>query len=138
MKKQALFLCTGNSCRSQMAEGWLRHLGGDRYEASSAGTRPQAVHPLAVRVMGEAGVDLSGHRSKSVDEFLDRDLDVLITVCGGARESCPVFLGKVKERRHWPFDDPAAARGTEDEVVAVFRRVRDGIRARVEAFLREG
>lgn len=153
VRRRVLFLCTGNSCRSQMAEGWLRHLGGDRYEALSAGTRPQGVHPLAVRVMAEAGVDLSAHRSKSVDELLGRDLDLLVTVCGGrsgplpgprdtgpslgggAKDSCPVFLGKVKERRHWPFDDPAEARGTEEEVLVVFRRVRDEIRARVEAFL---
>jgi len=137
MSQRVLFLCTGNSCRSQMAEGWLRHLGGDRYQASSAGTHPQGVNPLAVRVMAEAGVDISEHRSRSVVEFLDQDLDLLVTVCGGAKESCPVFLGQVKRRWHWPFDDPAAARGTEEEVLAVFRWVRDGIRARVEDFLRE-
>lgn len=138
MKKRVLLLCTGNSCRSQMAEGWLRHLGGDRYEALSAGTRPQGVNPLAVRVMAEAGVDISGHRSKSVDELLGEDLDLLVTVCGGARESCPVFLGKVKERQHWPFDDPAEAQGPEEGVLHVFRRVRDEIRRRVEQFLAGG
>ncbi|MEW6490897.1 MAG: arsenate reductase ArsC [Thermodesulfobacteriota bacterium] len=137
MKQRVLFLCTGNSCRSQMAEGWLRHLGGDRYEALSAGTRPQGVNPLAVRVMAEVGVDISGQRSKSVDELLGEDLDLLVTVCGGARESCPVFLGKVKERQHWPFDDPAEARGTHEQVLAVFRRVRDEIRARVASFVKE-
>ncbi len=137
MKRRVLFLCTGNSCRSQMAEGWLRHLGGDRYEALSAGTQPQGVNPLAVRSMAEAGVDLTGHRSKSVDEFLGQDLDLLVTVCGGAKESCPVFHGRVKERRHWPFDDPAQARGTEDERMSVFRRVRDEIRDAVEDLLRE-
>jgi len=135
MKKRVLFLCTGNSCRSQMAEGWLRHLGNDRCEALSAGTQPQGVSPLALRVMAEAGVDLSGHRSKSVDEFLEQDLHLLVTVCGGAKEACPVFLGKVRERRHWPFDDPAEARGSEEEVLTVFRRVRDEIRARIEVFL---
>jgi len=138
VKKRVLFLCTGNSCRSQMAEGWMRQLGGDRYEVFSAGTRPQGVNPSAVRVMAEAGVDLSAHRAKSVDAFLGRDLDLLITVCGGAKESCPVFLGNVRERRHWPFDDPAGARGSEEEVLNVFRRVRDQIRARVHLLLGEG
>jgi len=135
-KTRVLFLCTGNSARSQMAEGWLRHLGGDRYEALSAGTRPQGVNPLAIRVMAEAGVDISGQRSKSVDELVGEDLDLLVTVCGGAKESCPVFLGKVKDRQHWPFDDPAQARGSEEQVLAVFRRVRDEIRARVASFVR--
>lgn len=134
---KVLFLCTGNSCRSQMAEGWLRHLGGSRFEALSAGTAPQEVNPLAVKVMAEAGVDISSQRSKSVDEFLGVDLDLLVTVCGGAKESCPFFLGKVEERRHWPFDDPAAARGTEEEVLAVFRRVRDEIRLSVKALVEE-
>ncbi len=120
-----------------MAEGWLRHLGGDRYQAFSAGTRPQGVHPLAVRVMAEAGVDLSSHRSKSAHEFLGQDLDLLVTVCGGAKESCPIFLGGVKERQHWPFDDPAGAKGTKEEVLAVFRRVRDQIRQAVELLLRQ-
>ncbi|GAB4270433.1 MAG: thioredoxin-dependent arsenate reductase [Deferrisoma sp.] len=132
-----LFLCTGNSCRSQMAEGWLRHLGGDRYEVFSAGTRPQGLNPRAVRVMAEAGVDISGHTSDPVEKYLGEDFDLVVTVCGGAKESCPVFVGRVKDRQHWPFDDPAEAAGTEEEVMAVFRRVRDEIRARVEAFLRE-
>jgi len=120
-----------------MAEGWLRHLGGERVEALSAGTDPKGVNPLTVRVMAEAGVDISAQRSKSVDEFLGQDLDLLVTVCGGAKESCPVFLGKVGERRHWPIDDPAEAQGTEEEVLTIFRRVRDEIRARVESFLEE-
>ncbi len=136
-RKRVLFLCTGNSCRSQMAEGWLRHLGGDRYEALSAGTRPQGLNPLAVQVMAEAGVDISGQTSDPVERYLEQDLDLVITVCGGARESCPVFAGRVAERRHWPFDDPAAAAGTEEEVLSVFRRVRDEIRRKVEAFLEE-
>jgi arsenate reductase len=120
-----------------MAEGWLRHLGRDRHEALSAGTEPQGLNAVAVKVMAEVGADISGQRSKSVTEFLGRDLDVLITVCGGARESCPVFLGKVRERRHWPIDDPAAVRGSEDDVLSVFRRVRDEIRSYVEELLRE-
>lgn len=120
-----------------MAEGWLRHLGGPRWEALSAGTDPQGVHPLAVKVMAEAGVDISRQTSKPVTDLLGRDLDFLITVCAGARESCPVFLGKVGERRHWPIDDPAAARGSEEEVMPVFRRVRDAIRENVEQLLGE-
>ena len=136
-KASVLFLCTGNSCRSQMAEGWLRHLGGDRFDALSAGTEPQGLNPLAVRVMAEAGVDISSQASKSVDSLLGSDLDLLITVCGGARESCPMFPGKVGERRHWPLADPAAASGTEGEVLAVFRRVRDEIRDRVRSFVEE-
>ncbi len=136
-KRRVLFLCTGNACRSQMAEGWLRRLGGDRYEVLSAGTRPQGVNPLAVRVMAEVGVDLSSHTSDPVGRYLDRDLDLLVTVCGGARESCPVFAGRVREHRHWPVDDPAGASGTDEQVLAVFRRVRDEIRGRVEALLNE-
>ncbi|GAB4263753.1 MAG: arsenate reductase ArsC [Deferrisomatales bacterium] len=136
-KRRVLFLCTGNSCRSQMAEGWLRHLGGERFEVFSAGTEPQGVNPRAVQVMAEAGVDISGHTSDPVQKYLDRDFDWVITVCGGARESCPVFLGRVRGRQHWPVDDPAGAEGSEEEVLAVFRRVRDEIRDRVESFLKE-
>ncbi len=136
-KKRVLFLCTGNSCRSQMAEGWLRNLAGDRYEVFSAGTRPQGLNPLAVRVMAEAGVDISGHTSDPVEKYLGQDFDLVVTVCGGAKESCPVFVGRVKDRQHWPFDDPAGAMGTQEQILAVFRRVRDEIRARVEAFLNE-
>lgn len=136
-RKTVLFLCTGNACRSQMAEGWLRHLASDRYEALSAGTRPQGLHPLAVQVMGEAGVDLSGQRSKAVQEFVEREIDRLITVCGGARESCPVFLGKVGARFHWPLVDPAEASGNQEQVLGVFRRVRDEIRRRVEDYLEQ-
>jgi arsenate reductase len=138
MKKTVLFLCTGNSCRSQMAEGWLRHLGGDRFEALSAGTRPQGLNPRALRVMAENGVDISGQRSKSVDEFLGRDLDLLITVCGGAQESCPMFLGKAGQRRHWPLPDPAEAAGTDAQVLGLFRTVRDEIRRLVEDLIAEG
>jgi arsenate reductase len=136
-KKTVLFLCTGNSCRSQMAEGWLRRLGGDRVEPLSAGTEPQGLNPSTVRVMAEAGVDISEQRSKSAEEFLPRDIDLLVTVCGGAREACPMFAGKVGERGHWPIEDPAAAVGSEEEVLAVFRRVRDEIRRGVEQLLRE-
>lgn len=133
--KTILFLCTGNSCRSQMAEGWLKHLGGGRFEALSAGTAPQGLNPLAVRVMAEAGVDISAQRSKLVDEYLTRDIDLLVTVCGGARESCPLFIGKVAAREHWPVDDPARASGSEGEVLAEFRRVRDELRERMEVLI---
>jgi len=134
-KARVLFLCTGNSCRSHMAEGWLRHLGGDRFEALSAGAKPTGyVHPLAIKVMAEAGVDISQHRSKSIDEFAGQPLDLLVTVCDNARESCPMYAG-AKKQVHWGFDDPAHATGTEEEKMAVFRRVRDEIRQRIQKFL---
>ena len=132
-KKRVLILCTGNSARSQMAEGWLRDLGGARFEVYSAGTRPSTVRPEAVEAMREVGVDISSHRSKSVDEFKGREFDYVITVCDNARESCPVFPGKT-ERVHWSFDDPAALSGTWDERLAVFRRVRDEIGERLRAW----
>ena len=120
-----------------MAEGWLRHLGGDRFEALSAGTKPEhGVNPLAVEVMAEAGVDISQHRSKSIAEFDGQTVDLLVTVCDNARESCPTFSG-AKLRQHWGFDDPARAAGTKPEQIAVFRRVRDEIRQRIELFLKE-
>jgi len=135
MKKRVLFLCTGNSCRSQMAEGWLRHLGGDRFAVYSAGLETHGVNPRAVRVMAEAGVDISGHVSTLVTEYLGESFDLLVTVCGGAHEACPLFTGEVREGRHWPFDDPAVATGSEEEILAVFRRVRDEIRDQVQALL---
>jgi arsenate reductase len=129
-----LFLCTGNSCRSQMAEGWARHLKGDRIEAYSAGLEAHGLSRDAVRVMAEAGVDISNHRSKLVNEFHDVDFDYVVTVCGHAAESCPVFPGKAKNI-HVGFDDPprlAAGAATEEERLAPYRRVRDEIRAFVE------
>ena len=137
MKQRVLFLCTGNSCRSQMAHGWLAHLGGDRYDMYSAGLETHGINPRAIRVMAEVGVDISGHTSDAVSEFLGESFDLLVTVCGGAREACPLFAGEVKERQHWPFDDPAGATGSEDEILAVFRRVRDEIRGKIESFLQE-
>lgn len=119
-----------------MAEGWLRHLGGGRFTALSAGTDPQGLNPNAVKIMAEAGVDISGQLSKSVDEFLSRDIDVLVTVCGGARESCPLFTGKVGARHHWPVEDPAKAMGSGEEVMAAFRSVREELRQRVEGLIR--
>ena len=129
-----LFLCTGNSCRSQMAEGWARHLKSDVIEAYSAGIEVHGLNPRAVKAMAEAGVDISGHRSKHVDELKDVPFDYVVTVCDHARESCPLFLGKAKVV-HVGFDDPPhLARGakTEEEALGPYRRVRDEIRAFVE------
>jgi len=125
-KIRVLILCTGNSARSQMAEGLLRHDGGERFEVHSAGTVPSFVRPQAIEAMREIGIDISGHRSKSVDEFAGQEFDYVITVCDNANENCPVFPGKTK-RIHWSFDDPAEALGTEEEKLAVFRRVRNEI-----------
>lgn len=130
MKKNVLFLCTGNSCRSQIAEGLLRHYKNNEYNVFSAGINPSHVHPKAIKVMAEMGIDISGHTSKSVNNFLNKKLDIVITVCDNARESCPVFTGKVK-KLHWDFEDPARATGTEDEILDVFRDVRDKIKTRI-------
>ena len=127
-KRSVLILCTGNSARSQMAEGLLRHEAGDRFEVFSAGTKPSRVRPEAIEAMAEIGIDISTHRSKSVDEFVGQPLDYVITVCSNANETCPVFPGATS-RLHWPFDDPAA------EDTAAFRRVRDQIHARIMLFL---
>ena len=134
LKQQLLILCTGNSARSQMAEGLFRHEGGDRYEVYSAGTRPSLVRPEAIAVMAEIGIDISAHRSKSVDEFAAQPLDLVITVCDNAKESCPVFPGKTV-RLHWPFEDPAHVEGTEEQRKATFRKVRDQIRQQIVSFL---
>ncbi|MFZ5494272.1 MAG: arsenate reductase ArsC [Verrucomicrobiota bacterium] len=127
-KPAILILCTGNSCRSHLAEGVLRAVAGDLFEVHSAGSKPAGyVHPLAIRVMQEIGIDITGHRSKSLHKFLQTPIETVITVCGNADQACPVFPGQVN-RHHWPFDDPAHATGTEEEKLAVFRRVRDEIR----------
>lgn len=129
-----LVLCTGNSCRSHLAEGLLRRAAGDILDVRSAGSKPAGyVHPLAVKAMAEIGIDISGHRSKSWNEFMTADVETVITVCGNADQACPIFPGQVN-RHHWPFDDPAHATGTDDEKLAVFRRVRDEIRRRFEAY----
>jgi len=133
-KSKVLILCTGNSARSQMAEGLLRQVGTDRYEVFSAGTNPSLVRPEAVAVMREIGIDISGHRSKSVDEFSGQELDLVITVCDKVKESCPVFPGAT-QRLHWPFEDPAALAGSEEQRLAAFRSIRDQIRARIQRFL---
>ncbi len=127
-KHDVLILCTGNSCRSHMAEGILRQVGGELFEVHSAGSKPAGyVHPKAMAVMKEIGIDISGHTSKHLNEFLDRKIDTVITVCGKADQACPMFPGQVN-RYHWGFDDPAHAEGSEEEVLNVFRRVRDQIK----------
>ena len=133
-KPTVLILCTGNSCRSHLAEGILRHAAGDFLDVVSAGSRPAGyVHPLAIEVMREIGIDLSGHTSKHLAEFTTRPIETVITVCGNADHACPVFPGQVN-RHHWPFEDPAHATGTDAEKKAVFRRVRDEIRAVFSAY----
>lgn len=129
-----LILCTGNSCRSHLAEGILQAAIGDIVRVASAGSKPAGyVHPLAIKVMQEIGIDISGHHSKHLDEFLNQDVETVITVCGNADQACPMFPGQVN-RYHWGFDDPAHATGTEEEKLAVFRRVRDEIRRAFEAY----
>jgi arsenate reductase (thioredoxin) len=131
---RVLILCTGNSCRSQMVEGFLKFFD-NNLEIISAGTNPSvAVHPKAVRVMNELGVDLSGNFPKNVDRFLNQSFDYVITVCDNAKETCPVFTGKVKQRFHIGFEDPAETTGTEEEILAVFRRIRDEIREKIYEF----
>ena len=133
MKERVLILCTGNSARSQMAEGLLRHEAGGRFEVQSAGTKPGHVGPEAITVMKELGIDISSHRSKHVDEFKGQAFDYVLTVCNNANESCPVFPGQTK-RIHQAFEDPAAFQGTEAERLALFRRVRDNIREYLKNF----
>ncbi len=135
-KKRVLILCTGNSARSQMAEGLLRHLAGDRFEVESAGVIASFVRPQAIEAMRELGIDISRHRSKSVEEFAGRSFDHVITVCDNARENCP-FFPAATELMHWSFDDPAEAAGSEDEIIGEFRRVRDEIQARLREFIAE-
>lgn len=134
MKPRVLILCTGNSCRSHMAEGILRAAAGDLIEVHSAGSRPAGyVHPKAIAALAEIGIDISGHTSKSMNDFLDRDIATVITVCGDADQACPTYPGQVS-RHHWGFDDPAHATGSEEEILAEFRRVRDEIRRVFEAY----
>jgi len=133
VKLRLLVLCTGNSARSQMAEGLFRKVLGDRFNVFSAGMRPSSVRPEAITVMAEFGIDISGQRSKSVDEFRGQEFRYVVTVCDSAKESCPVFPGR-SERIHWSFEDPAAVKGAEEERLAAFRRVRDQIAARVREF----
>ena len=132
-EKRVLILCTGNSARSQMAEGILRHIAGDRFEVESGGTVASFVRPQAIAAMSEIGIDISEHRSKCLDEFLGQPFDYVITVCDHANRTCPVFPGEAT-RIHWSFDDPAEANGSEIENAAVFRRVRDEIAERLSEF----
>ena len=132
MKKRVLFLCTHNSARSQMAEGLLRRSAGDRFDVCSAGTEATRVHPLAIEAMREAGIDISRHRSKKLDEFLGEPFDYVITVCDQANEACPVFP-EAKERLHWSFDDPSRIEGSHEQRLRAFRTVRDQIAERLRA-----
>jgi arsenate reductase len=130
-QQRVLFLCTHNSARSQMAEGLLRHFGGDRFDVHSAGTEATHVRPLAIRAMAELGIDISAQESKTLDRYLNDSFDKVITVCDQANEACPVFFG-AKERLHWSFPDPSQAAGSEDEQLNVCRAVRDAVRTRIE------
>ena len=133
-KPVILVLCTGKSCRSHLAEGFLRSAAGDLLNLQSAGSKPAGyVHPLAIQVMQEVGIDISSHRSKPLTDFLEQNIDTVITVCGNADQACPIFPGQMR-RYHWPFEDPAHATGTEVEKLEVFRRVRDEIRRVFEAY----
>ncbi len=136
MKKKVLILCTGNSARSQMAEGLLRHDAGGVFEVESAGTKPGTVRPEAIKVMQEVGINISGHRSKHVDEFDGQRFDYVITVCDNAKESCPVFASAVKRLHHSFEDPPPPSVGTEEERMAIFRRVRDELREYLRQFTR--
>jgi arsenate reductase len=133
-RARVLILCTHNSARSQMAEGLLRHMGGDRFEVQSAGTEATRVNPLATRAMSELGIDLSGHTSKTLDRFLGEPWDYVLTVCDSANERCPVFPN-ARHRIHWSFEDPSAATGTEEHRLDAFRRIRDQISARLRKWL---
>ena len=133
-KKRVLILCTGNSARSQMAEGILRNLTGDKFEVESAGVAPSKVRSEAIEAMREIGIDISGHRSKSVDEFTGQSFDHVITVCDNARDNCPVYPGNAV-RIHWSFEDPAAVQGSQEERLAAFRTVRDQIQKRLNRFI---
>lgn len=124
MKRNILILCTGNSCRSQMAEGVLRHFGSDKFDVFSAGTKPSHVNPIAIQVMKEIGIDISKHRSKHVDEFKDQKMDYVISVCDNAKEACPIFPAGT-QRLHWPFPDPPHDKEVTPAVMDEFRKVRD-------------
>jgi arsenate reductase len=133
-KPTILILCTGNSCRSHLAEGILRRALGDDYIVVSAGSKPVGyVHPMGIKAMAEIGIDISQHHSKHMNEFLDGNVETVITVCGNADQACPMFPGQFN-RHHWGFDDPAHATGTEEEILVVFRRVRDEIKAVFTAY----
>ena len=135
-RPRVLILCTGNSARSQMAEGLLRHDASDSFEVFSAGTRPTRVRPEAIVVMGEIGIDISGYRANSIDQFTDLEFDYVITVCDHARELCPIFPGDTRHL-HWSLEDPAAANDSGEEHMAAYRKVRDELKERLKAFVAE-
>lgn len=135
-KRRVLILCTGNSARSQMAEGLLRARAGDRFEVFSAGSKPSFVNPYAIRAMSQRGIDISGQSSKHLSEYLDQPFDYVITVCDNAAETCPVFPGRA-QRIHWSFPDPAAAQGSDADILAAFIRVRDDLEARFSAWAQD-
>jgi len=133
-KPKVLFVCTGNSCRSQMAEGLLKHYGNGEFEVYSAGLRPSHVHPLAIKAMAESDIDITNQYSKTVTEFIDQEFSYVVTVCGSAKEFCPVFPGK-HNALHWSIEDPASTSGTEEEMMKVFRKVRQNILEKVKHFV---
>ncbi|MCQ4086460.1 arsenate reductase (thioredoxin) [Saccharibacillus sp. JS10] len=137
-KPLVYFLCTGNSCRSQIADGFLQALGSDKYQVKSAGLEAHGLNPRAVQTMKEAGIDISNHTSDVIDPEILKQADYIITLCGHANDNCPVVRNDKAERWHWGFDDPAKATGTEEEIIATFAEVRDSIKARIEQFLKEG
>lgn len=136
MKKKVIFICTGNSCRSQMGEGFLRNMAGDKIEVCSAGLKPSRVNPNAIKVMQEIGIDIAHHTSDDVKKHLGQEFDFIITVCDNAKENCPIFPGMGK-RIHWSFKDPADAVGNEEEVLNEFRKIRDQIKSTLEKFVNE-
>jgi len=133
--KKIIFLCTGNSCRSQMAEGFMRNMAGNKFEVFSAGVEPTEVNPYAIKVMAEVGIDISSHKSKSVNEFLNWQFDYVITVCDHARQVCPVFPGR-HQNIHWDIGDPADFRGSEQDKIKFFRKIRDEIKEKCLEFLK--
>lgn len=137
-KKSVYFLCTGNSCRSQMADGWLKKIGGDQFEVFSAGLEAHGLNPRAVQVMNEAGVDISTHRSEVIDLDILKRTDYIITLCSHADDHCPAVPTRIGVKWHWGFEDPAKATGTEEEIMLRFREIRDQIKARIERFVTEG
>ncbi|REE85159.1 thioredoxin type arsenate reductase [Paenibacillus taihuensis] len=137
-KKLVYFLCTGNSCRSQIADGYLKAFGGDDFEVKSAGLEAHGLNPRAIQVMKESGVDISTHTSDVIDPEILQRADFIITLCGHANDHCPVVQNDHAQRWHWGFEDPAKAAGTEEEIMAKFREVRDSIKKRIEQFVKEG
>jgi len=137
-KPLVYFLCTGNSCRSQIADGFLKVLGGDKYEVKSAGLEAHGLNPRAVKIMNEAGIDITSHTSDVIDPEILNRADYVITLCGHADEHCPAIINKDVVKWHWGFEDPAKATGTEEEIIAKFREVRDSIKARIQTFVEEG